>query len=759
MAENTSLREDTEIQGDVLAGFKKDHVTLLMIHFTDQAPARAWLADTTPRIANTRQVAAFNEAFSQARRCSGGDDPDTLKATWLGLSFTYPGLRFLTGRDDLLPEPPSEPRTTLDVFVQGPVARARDLGDVDDSDPKCWEFGCAAKQVVHAVLTIAADTRDDLTAALDDHRRALSRAGALIAYEQPGATLPGGRRGREHFGFKDGVSEPGVAGFDEEDPQRKGYAKDHPGTRLIPPGEFVIGLPGAEKHDPGTAAIKDMPSWMGNGSFQVIRRLEQDVPGWWAQVDTQLAKLKAEKAVPEDTSTEWLAARLVGRWRSGASVAKCPVKPTNTLDAAPDNDLSFRDDPDGLTTPLFSHLRATNPRDGLIDPSANPKEVPETFMDARRIMRRGVPYGKPFDPTSDDDGCGPDASRGLLFVCYQSDLVGQFEFIQRKWINNPDFPPGREHKPGPDPMVSGRLADLNDGQVNYESSTDGVRRTTALDFRPFVRTRGALYAFTPSISALRLLAEGRIPGGAQNLPVDAVLPLPDSETEGWTFEHGTIRRIRVETDDVDASTRPVIQTVGPLAAWPALRGVSRIDAILPVPDEQNTGGRSSYWLFHTVAGRQVYRRIVLLDHDPYTSDVVGEDQPLSRWASFDGVSHVDAVLPVPGEQHINATNHYYLFHTTGEGQRFRIISVAEDPQHPDRKERDDRPLSAWSSLEGVTGIDAFHPIPGRHNVRGESRFWAFHGDRFRVIGIARAPHHTDTLIHDDRPTNAWFRTR
>lgn len=506
--DDLTLRHSTEIQGDILAGFKKDHVTLLLIQFGDVMASRAWLEHLTPQIATTQKVAAFNARFSSARRASAGEDPGTYKATWLGVSFTYEGLRFLSSEQPVFPKVPVG--TTIEAFVQGPYERALALGDTDDSDPKHWLFGNDHDRTVHAVLTIAADERGDLDTALRRQREAIAAARALVVFEQEGATLPGARKGKEHFGFKDGVSEPGVRGFDPEDPQRPGYVKGHLGTRLIEAGEFVIGEPPAPKHSPDTYARKDMPAWMDNGSFQVLRRLEQDVPGWWAQVDQCLRQLKDQKVVSQSTTGEWLAARMVGRWRSGASVAKCPVKPTNTPDAVPDNDFDYAGDPDGYGTPLFSHLRKSNPRAGLV---VGGEPVKEVFMDARRIMRRGVPYGKPFDPTSDDEGNAPDATRGLVFVCYQADLVGQFEFIQVDWVNDPDFPPRRPHRPGPDAMISGKLADTNDGKVSFEShSSSGEPLSTTLSLNQFVRTRGALYAFTPSVTTLRNLARGCLNG-------------------------------------------------------------------------------------------------------------------------------------------------------------------------------------------------------------------------------------------------------
>ncbi|GAA2262842.1 MULTISPECIES: Dyp-type peroxidase [Kitasatospora] len=781
-----SLRQDTEIQGDIIAGFKKDYVRLLLLQFGNAMAARSWLERITPKIATTQQVAAFNQEFSKARKSSGGDDPATLKATWLGLSFTYQGLRFLTGQADLLH---AEAKTgdTLEAFIQGPAdpGRVEALGDTDDSAPGFWVFGDTNHPAVHAVLTVASDTQNGLKAALDEQRLAAGQAGAMIVFEQEGVALPGAKRGKEHFGFKDGVSEPAVAGFDEEDPNRRGFAKEHPGTRLIPAGEFVVGKPLAPEHDKGTAATATIPSWMHNGSFQVVRRLEQDVAGWWAQVDAQLRRLKDLKAVPEDTKRDWFAARLVGRWRNGAPVCKHPDRQPDDPGAAADNDFDFlhgTDDPDGLTTPLFSHLRKTNPRAGL---AAGGTPVDERFIDARRIMRRGAPYGQPFDPTSDLPDNGPDAPRGLMFVCYQADLVGQFEFIQVDWINDADFPPGRENKPGPDPMVSGQLATVNDGRVSYEGTApSGERQTTTLDFKPFVRTRGALYAFTPSISTLRLLAQGRLTGAvtetgpgvttqppqSQNLPMDAVIPLPDVEGGAWTFQQGAIRVIgtggteirQLTTGDVGDRTALVVKNVGPYPTWPALKGVTQLDTILPVPDEQRVNGKSSYWVFHTVGGQQVYRYVTIADTDPYTPQTAGEDLPLSRWASFGGsspVTHVDAFLPFPdGQPGSDGTYWYWMFHTTPVGQRHRVISIGRSGQaHPDRLRRDDRKLTAWQSLEGVTRVDAFHPVPGRQNAGGLHWYWVFHQDQYRVIAITHGGDHTDDVLRDDRPTAVWSR--
>ncbi|MEU0087608.1 Dyp-type peroxidase [Streptomyces sp. NPDC006274] len=530
-----ALRQSTEIQGDVLAGFKKDHVQLLFLKFDDASRARTWLRRLKPRIATTRQVAAFNAAFSAARRSSGGDDPRALTALWRTVSFTHGGMRTLTGKD---PFPDTKAGTTQHAFKEGSAVRAGELGDTGDNSPENWLFGDSLAQPVHAVLTIAADKVEDLRAALAEERQEAATHKVVIIFEQDGQTLPGDRAGKEHFGFKDGVSEPAVEGFDEPDPKRPEWKKGSPGTRIIPAGEFVVG----ERTVSGKPS--DLPEWAKNGSFHVVRRLGQDVPGWWAQIGARLKELKGMKVVPPEATTEWLAARMVGRWRSGTPVAKCPYAdmPSDPA-AANDNEISFANDLEGEITPLFSHLRKTNPRDGLVFQEGQ-EPVPEKGnLDGRRIMRRGIPYGQPFDPAG-SAGHGPDAARGLVFVSYQSDLVRQFEFIQKDWVNDVDFPL-RKPSVGADPMIG----------VTTDVSFMGKQ----VRFEQFVRTEGAVYAFTPSMSTLDRLADGKLADDTQKIKVHVTESGNHDVSAVSTFDRG---------DEVDAGkAKLVLQDDGRLAVF------------------------------------------------------------------------------------------------------------------------------------------------------------------------------------------------
>lgn len=530
-----TLRESTEIQGDVIAGFKKDHVQLLFLKFDDATRARTWLRRLKPRIATTRQVAAFNAAFSQARGNTGGDDPKALTAVWRSVSFTHGGMQTLTGKD---PFPGTAEGTTQHAFKQGSAVRAGMLGDTGENSPENWLFGDSNAQPVHAVLTIAADRVADLRAALAQERQEASVHKVVIIFEQDGGTLLGDRRGKEHFGFKDGVSEPAVKGFDQPDPMRQEWKNGHPGTRIIPAGEFVVG------EETVSGKPSGLPEWARNGSFHVVRRLGQDVPGWWAQIGARLKELKNAKAVPPEATTEWLAARMVGRWRSGTPVAKCPhADMPSDPEAANDNDISFANDLEGEITPLFSHLRKTNPRDGLLFQEGETPVPEKGNLDGRRIMRRGIPYGLPFDPAG-AGGHGPDAARGLVFVSYQADLVRQFEFIQKDWVIETGFPK-RDPQVGADPMIG--------------PTTDVSFAGKQVRFEQFVRTEGAVYAFTPSLSTLDRLADGKLSDEAPKIKVRV--------TENGNHEISAVSILDIG-DEVDAGkAKLVLQDDGKLVVF------------------------------------------------------------------------------------------------------------------------------------------------------------------------------------------------
>ncbi len=563
------LRRDTEIQGDIVAGFKKDHVQFLLLTFGDGRRARRWLGRLRHRIATTKEVAAFNTDFSRARRNSCGDDPRTLTAVWRAVGFTHAGLTSLIGG---APYDDMPAGSTPEAFAQGMAARASLLGDVGQNAPSGWLFGAPHTAPIHAVLTVAADRLEDLNTALARERQEAASYQVAVSFEQYGATLEGERSGKEHFGFKDAVSQPAVAGFDEPEPGDPEHQYGKPGTRIVPAGEFVTGHPTDHRLGPF------LPDWMANGSFQVVRRLGQDVPGWWAQVADQLKVLKEQGVVPEEAGSEWLAARFVGRWRSGAPVAKHPdTDPGASPTGGDDNDVIFSDDLEGRVTPLCAHMRKCNPRDGLmVNLDDEAPLAQKGALDGRRIMRRGIPYGLPFDPAAGGAN-GPDAPRGLVFVCYQGDLISQFEFIQRAWIDTDDFP-NRDVPVGRDALLG------RDSEVSFPVPGSQGTESVRLSLRQFVKTEGSLYTFTPSMTALRMLADGSIPPGG-GPPRDRVIPAFAVIGRGEVISSGKAR-LRYEGDN-----NLVLRDENEQVRWDAgmggstgVRGEMRTDGALVLVD-------------------------------------------------------------------------------------------------------------------------------------------------------------------------------
>jgi Dyp-type peroxidase family len=465
------LRQSEEIQGDVLAGFRTDYQTFLFLKFADPGGAREWLRALLPRVSTTREVAAFNDRFRDPTPVRGDSPPGDCDAAWLEVSLTSAGLLALAPHLE-------EDLEAFPAFLDGAAARATPLGDDGASDPDRWVVGRRGQQV-HALVTVGADRAEKLREEVGRNKALLAGYGHEVVFEQEGWVLPGRRRGHEHFGFRDGISQPGVHGYHPTDPLRPDERAGFPGTKMVAAGEFVLGLPGQG------GVVRPHPDWMADGSFRVFRRLVQDVPGWWAH----MAELKRSLPSDDPLTEEWLAAKVVGRWRNGMPVALAPnpahCRPDEDTDS---NDFDFTDDSEGYKTPHFSHARKMNPRG-------------EPFNDARRrIIRRAIPFGHPFDPAA-GPGHGADAERGLLFNAFMASIEDQFEFLQRLWANMDDFP---RTNGGADALI-GAARPAAPSCLHRQGLPDHQ-----LDFRRFVHTTGAVYAFAPSLSALRRLAAGAL---------------------------------------------------------------------------------------------------------------------------------------------------------------------------------------------------------------------------------------------------------
>lgn len=486
------------VQGNLI-GFNKDHQRLVFVHFPDAPTARAFIQALEPNVANGYEVKAFNELYKELRAKRGGEN-GIIQAAWTNVVFSFAGLSVLA---------PSGLGAFPAEFRDGMAAHAADLGDVENSAPSTWVSPFDQPQQVHAMVILAADDPRDLDDCYARLQAKIQAAGIAELGHQDGNVRPDAERGHEHFGFKDGISQPAIRGLTT--------SSKNP-DKTIEPGEFVIGYPDETGHisgqpdlpppppqpgdpnypgPPPSPPADPMPTWATDGSFVVYRRLRQDVGGFNSSLAAQAPNVSL--------SVDQLGAKLVGRWPSGAPLERVPGLPNHVdpstgdpsvdhphvLDDDHINAFGYAADPDGTHVPRSAHIRKTYPRD-----QANPGLAE---ADRHRILRRGIPYGPEFQPSEPPYGQGPiadDRDRGLLFICYQASIQRGFAFIQQTWVNTPDFPMQGD---GQDPIISQQV---DPREFNLPPNTQH------LSFQRWVFTTAGEYFFSPSMPALQALASG-----------------------------------------------------------------------------------------------------------------------------------------------------------------------------------------------------------------------------------------------------------
>lgn len=378
--------------------------------------------------------------------------------TWLSVALTFQGLKALGVPQQSLDSFPPE-------FQQGMAARATKLGDVGESAPENWEKPLGSPDV-HVGISALSPDKALLEATLARAQNTYEKmSGITVIYRLDCFALP---TDKEHFGFRDGMSHPAVEG--------SGVPGSNPKEAPLKAGEFFFGY----LDETGEFPPMPQPEILGrNGSYVVFRKLHQRVAAFRQYV-------KANSRSTEDE--ELLAAKMMGRWRSGAPLALCPFHDDPELGADPkrNNDFLFdEDDPKGFKTPQGSHIRRMNPRDAVVT------GVPRLH----RMIRRGTSYGPLFpEGVLEDDG----VDRGLAFIFVGSRLDRQFEFVQTEWMNDSRFfGAGGESDP---------IAGPQNGTGSFTIPKQPIRRKLQ-GLPQFVVTRGGEYFFAPGLRALRWLAD------------------------------------------------------------------------------------------------------------------------------------------------------------------------------------------------------------------------------------------------------------
>jgi len=486
-----------DVQGFVARSYTKlREACYVPVHFAGgagPAAARAWVggvaARVTPGSKRSQEVYAAGEARNVA--------------------LTFAGVKAL-GLDE----------TTLNTFqlefIQGMTDEhtQRSLGDTGpELEPEAWAWGGPNNPTVHAMLFLFADTPQRLRALVDEETQHASAAGVTLGTPLDSIMLAGDK---EHFGFHDGIAQPRIDGIQADADARSNEPR-------VPAGEVVLGYPNAYGNYPATPSVPvteaarklfkvatpdPYNTTLGerldlgrNGSYVVFRQYYQDVKAFWSYLDQQAGHDAGRR--------KHLGARMVGRWPNGAPMEEYPDAEPPTFDAKTANEFLYKDDLHGDRCPLGSHIRRTNPRDGM---GPNPAES-LLVADRHRLLRRGRAYGQPlaasFDPADilASDGSG---DRGLQFICFNTDIGRQFEFVQNTWVNSLKFD---GLYADPDPVIAPHKPPTDPGTHPEEVSRFTVQRCPVRhgvnNIPRFVTIRGGAYLFMPSLNALRYLADPR----------------------------------------------------------------------------------------------------------------------------------------------------------------------------------------------------------------------------------------------------------
>ncbi len=249
-----------------------------------------------------------------------------------------------------------------------------------------------------------------------------------------------------------------------------------------------------------------------NGSYLVLRQLQQDVRGLWQYLDAA--------AAGDPVRRERLASAMVGRHRDGTAL----IADERPIPGGADgNNFTYDADVDGHACPIGAHIRRANPRTGDHPPGVaglwswllstlgfrrrqdGLKGRHDLVASVRfhRLVRRGRAYGSRL---AVDEALrpGPDEERGIHFVALCADLVRQFEFVQEAWLYGTKFDGlGTER----DPLTAARTPLASDAPTDAFS----IPRLTGVPERleglpQFVTVRGGAYFFLPGIRALRFIA-------------------------------------------------------------------------------------------------------------------------------------------------------------------------------------------------------------------------------------------------------------
>jgi len=446
VSENPSARAPTlelhEIQATVLRPRPAPYFgTHVLLRVDDAQAGRAFLRRLTPYV----------DSAADSRIAAN---------VWLDVGISYMGLEALGLSQESLQSFP-------EAFRVGMAARAKQLGDEGVNDPKNWDKPYGTGQV-HIGVSIFSDSEEKRRRALAVAREQYEGfSGVSVLAMQDFGAQPGDLNS---LGYKDGIDQPPIEGVGVDPLPGQG--------RPINAGEFILGHPG----EAGVPLPMPQPEILGrNGTYVGYRKYQSRVGAF--------NRFLRENGSTEE-ERELLAAKLVGRWRSGAPLTLAPDKDNPALGADPqrNNNFDYANDPQGRQVPFGSHIRRMNPRDT--------KLTRLTDVNIHRLIRRGTTFGPPYNPTALSEA-DDEEPHGAIFLFMSAKAMATIEFLQQEWVNDGDFiGAGNERDP-----IIGRQEE----GATFTIPKQPVRRRIH-GIQTFNVLKGGEYFFMPSISALNWLA-------------------------------------------------------------------------------------------------------------------------------------------------------------------------------------------------------------------------------------------------------------
>ena len=519
----------SDIQGNVVRGYPRygfPKARYVFYKINSAAAGRAFLLQLLPLVTSAAM-----------RSIAGAPHAKTRPTATTDVALSYAGLQALGLPQASLRQFPEE-------LAVGMKARRGILGDDGPSAPEHWDPIWRADEPVHLMIAINGANAEAIGGRYDQISTLVAKtSGAVellrghrgqgrddLPYQEGSALYEDGQpTPREHFGYVDGISNPFFKGSGAHDSAvigggklvRKGFGAELSWAPLET-GEFLLG------HKDEAQEIPPAPKpalLSNNGTYMAYRKLHQNVTAFRGYIEAAGSDFPGGK--------EALAAKLAGRWRNGAPIAKFPTQAqadalTEQWDQAKQDiersitpearraaterfsklnlemvDFHYNDDIAGSRCPAGSHTRRTNPRAALEYGQTLAFETPSALSNRRRILRRGLPYGDSTTPSSDD--------HGIIFMAIGASLQRQFEFVQQQWINyGNDFRLANEK----DPLLGNHgvtASGAPDGRMIIPAG-EGARDVPYFCSRMprFVETRGGEYFFVPSLTALRMIGEGTV---------------------------------------------------------------------------------------------------------------------------------------------------------------------------------------------------------------------------------------------------------